>query len=139
MASSAKLLEMNNIHKTYRAGGLFSRKMIPAVRGVDIQMPDEPSILAVVGESGSGKSTLAKMVLRQERQTKGEIYLQGEAVSAKNARLMSDKDLRTKIQAIAQSPFDAFSSHLTVDYYLKRTAINLLGLKDKSAIQSVVD
>jgi len=52
MTDQSPLLEMNGIVKTYRAGGLFSRKKIPAVRGVDIRMPSRPSILAIVGESG---------------------------------------------------------------------------------------
>jgi len=139
MTDQSPLLEMNGIVKTYRAGGLFSRKKIPAVRGVDIRMPSRPSILAIVGESGSGKSTLAKMILRQERQTKGDIFLAGDAVHATGAAGISEKDLRTRIQSIAQSPFDAFSIHLPVDYYLRRTAINLLGLSDPSDIDAATE
>ncbi|MGJ8625139.1 MAG: ABC transporter ATP-binding protein, partial [Yoonia sp.] len=133
------LLRMEGVRKTYRAGGLFSGKKIEAVRGVDIQMPAKPSILAIVGESGSGKSTLAKMILRQERQTAGGIYLGNEVIHAPKESPISDKDLRTRIQSIAQSPFDAFSIHLTVDYYLRRTAVNLLGLKDETAIEAAME
>jgi len=98
--NQSPLLELNSVSKTYRAGGLFSRRRINAVRAVDIRMTKEPSILAIVGESGSGKSTLAKMILRQEQQT---------------------------------------SIHLTVDFYLRRTAINLLTLKDATDIEEAME
>jgi len=139
MADKGNLLEFKGVSKTYRIGGMFSRKMIPAVKHVDITMPRDPSILAVVGESGSGKTTLAKMVLRWEKQTSGGIYLNGSVISAKGSQPIDNKTLRSKVQAIAQSPFDAFSGHLTVDYYLRRTAINLLGLKRKDDIDAVVE
>jgi len=72
-------LSLRGVGKVYRAGGLFSRKRINAVKAVDITLPAKPSILAVVGESGSGKSTIAKMILRQERASSGSIHL-GEHV-----------------------------------------------------------
>lgn len=139
MTEPVALLELKGISKTYRVGGLLSSKLIPAVRYVDIVMPKQPTILAIVGESGSGKSTVAKMILRQERQTKGSIYLNGAPIYAKGETSISDRVLRTKVQAIAQSPFDAFSAHLTVDYYLRRTAINFRGLKSVEDIDSSVD
>jgi len=101
MSSQTPLLELNGISKTYRVGNLFSRKRIRAVRDVDIRMPEQPSILAIAGESGSGKSTLAKMILRQERQTNGDIFLNGEPVYTSNKQAMNDRVLRTRIQAIA--------------------------------------
>lgn len=133
------LLELRGVSKTYRAGGLLSRKRIPAVRQVSITMPKGPTILAVVGESGSGKSTLAKMILRQERPSGGSIMLDGAPIHVERGARISNHDLRTRVQAIAQSPFDAFSSHLTVDFYLRRTAINLLGLRGHDAVQDAVD
>ena len=134
--ANSGILEFDTVRKTYRAGGLFSRRKIEAVREVDILMSEKASILAVVGESGSGKSTLAKMILRQEKPSSGRILLNGEPIHGAGASLISNKDLRRKVQAIAQSPFDAFSSHLTVNYYLRRTAVNLLGLSHADDIDA---
>lgn len=133
------LLQLSGVSKTYRAGGLLSRKTVNAVKQVDLSLPARPTILAIVGESGSGKSTLAKMILRQERPTHGMIHLQGDPIFEPGVQCLSNHALRTRVQAIAQSPFDAFSGHLTVDYYLKRTAINLRGAKTPDDVAQIVD
>jgi len=132
-------LSLRGVGKVYRAGGLFSRKRINAVKAVDITLPAKPSILAVVGESGSGKSTIAKMILRQERASSGSIHLGEHVIHAAGELGMDDRHLRTQIQSIAQSPFDAFSGHLPVEYYLRRTAINLLGLDSNTDIERTID
>ncbi|MDC0434667.1 ABC transporter ATP-binding protein [bacterium] len=139
MGEHGNLLALSGISKTYRAGGLLSRTKILAVKNVDIAMPDKPSILAVVGESGSGKSTLAKMILRQETPTAGTIHLNSDTIHARAEKGITNQELRVRLQSIAQSPFDAFSAHLNVDYYLKRTAINLLGLQGKDEVEKCVD
>lgn len=130
---------MKSVSKTYRSGGLFSRKRIHAVKHVDVLMPNKPGVVAVVGESGSGKTTLAKMILRRETPTTGDILLHGDPIFVNGKKGITDNSLRASVQAIAQSPFDAFSSHLTVDYYLRRTVTNLLELKTKDEIDKAID
>lgn len=139
MTDRTPLLSVRNLSKTYRLGGLFSRKRINAVTDANFELPKEPRILALVGESGSGKTTVAKMILRMEQPTRGSIHLSGQAIHAAGEKVIPSTDLRRRVQSIAQLPFDAFSAYLPVDYYLRRTAINLAGLKDKTAIEAAMD
>jgi ABC-type glutathione transport system ATPase component len=133
------LLEISNVGKVFRRGGVFSRERITAVGDVSISLPAEPSILAVVGESGSGKTTLARMILRLVEPSVGCITLDGRNVSGGTTPRLPDLDFRRIVQPIFQNPFEAYSIHLTVDFYLYRTAINLGRATDEESARPVVD
>ena len=62
--------------------GLLRKTVLPtkAVNGVSLDL-HEGEILALVGESGSGKTTLGRTILGLQRETAGEILLDGKSVS----------------------------------------------------------
>jgi peptide/nickel transport system ATP-binding protein len=122
---AAPLVALRDVHKRFRSG-LFVRTTVRAVDGVSLEMPgDRPSILAIIGQSGSGKSTLARLLLRLERPSAGEVLLDGRAVADWPA-----DGFRRAVQPVFQNPFEAFSLHKPVDFYLVRTAINLAGARN---------
>ncbi len=131
MSGQRSSLHVDNVSKTFRSGGLFSRIRVEAVKSVSFTMPEEPSILALVGESGSGKTTLAKLVLGLKRSDTGTIRLGKDIVFDRKARGLSPFELRRRVQAIAQLPFDAFSPYIPVEFYLRRTAVNLCALAEE--------
>jgi ABC-type oligopeptide transport system ATPase subunit len=137
--SAAPLLQISGVSKVFRRGGLFSRQRITAVDDVTLEIPAEPSLLAVVGESGSGKTTLSRMILRLERPSAGSITLDGRNLHGGAGPKISDADLRRLVQPIFQNPFEAYSIHLPVDFYLFRTAINLGLAADTESAAPVVD
>jgi len=63
------VIEMQDVWKTYPDG-------TQALRGVSIQV-DRNDFLYVVGPSGAGKSTFMKLIYREERPTKGQIFVNG--------------------------------------------------------------
>jgi len=68
-------LELRGIRKVYPA--------VVANDGIDLTvMPGE--IHAVLGENGAGKSTLMKIIYGVTRQTEGEIFWEGEAITPAN-------------------------------------------------------
>lgn len=118
---SGNLLEIRNLTKEFKIGGMLSRKKMHAVDDVTLSLPgDKPSILSVVGESGCGKTTLTKMILRLLAPSAGAIELEG--MNCLSMHALPNKQFRTMLQPIFQNPFDAFSSRRQVAKYLIDTA-----------------
>lgn len=123
------LLEIRDLTKAFKIGGLFSRKKMHAVDNVSLTLPgDRPVILSIVGESGCGKTTLTKMILRLLEPTEGSIMLNGRNILNKE---ISNKEFRTLVQPIFQNPFDSFSTRRLVINYLLDTALAYGGASNK--------
>lgn len=63
------MIEMHDVWKTYQDG-------THALRGINIKV-DRNEFVYVVGPSGAGKSTFMKLIYREERPTKGQIFVNG--------------------------------------------------------------
>ncbi|MEC0244692.1 cell division ATP-binding protein FtsE [Paenibacillus chitinolyticus] len=63
------MIEMQDVWKTYPNG-------THALRGIDVKV-DRNEFVYIVGPSGAGKSTFMKMIYREERPTKGQIFVNG--------------------------------------------------------------
>jgi cell division transport system ATP-binding protein len=75
-----RVIEMQDVWKTYPDG-------THAVRGITLKV-DRNEFVYIVGPSGAGKSTFMKMVYREERPTKGQIFVNGvNLVSLKQRKL----------------------------------------------------
>ena len=81
---SENLLELRNVSKVFRIGGLVFGTRLVAVDDVSLSLPaDQPSILSIVGESGSGKTTLARIILELEHPTSGDVLIEGHPLFEK--------------------------------------------------------
>lgn len=136
---SGKFLEIRNVSKIYRIGGLIGATKIAAVDNVTLSLDQgKAQVLSLVGESGSGKTTLARMVLHLIRPTQGEIIIDGMSTGGGLSRSQM-RAFRRRAQPIFQNPFESFSSRKTVDSYLFETARNILGAKTKAEAHQAVD
>ena len=63
------MIEMQDVFKTYPDGG-------EALRGVTVRI-ERNEFVYIVGPSGAGKSTFMKLIYREERPTKGSIFVNG--------------------------------------------------------------
>ena len=87
-----EFIKFRNIEKTYKNG-------VNAVYDMNLDIK-KGEFVFVIGASGSGKSTLIKMLYREERPSKGEIYLGGINVAkVKNSKVYK---LRRKIGIVFQ-------------------------------------
>ena len=119
------ILEVQNLTRAYRKGGFFGGKSFKAVDDVSFTLPAAPQVFSIVGESGSGKTTIARMILRLVEPGEGSIRLLGRPLSGKSSDRIDNHEFRRLVQPIFQNPFEAFSAYLPVEFYLRRTALNL--------------
>lgn len=133
-----KLLEIKNVSKIFRIGGMLSKKKLTAVDDVSIDLDsDKPVILSIVGESGCGKTTLCKMILRLYEADEGSIYLSGKDYNDK--KNYDPKQFRLDVQPIFQNPYESFSARKAVDSYLYNTALRLGISKNKEEASKLID
>ncbi len=136
---TANLLEVRDVSREYRRGGLFGGQKLMAVDRVSFVLDARPQIFSVVGESGSGKTTLARMILRLVEPSSGEIILAGRPLAGRAGSRIDSLELRRLVQPIFQNPFEAFSAYLPVEDYLRRTALNLRIATGGKEVDAVVD
>ena len=110
------ILEIKDLDRVFRIGGMIFGNKIKAVDGVSIKMPsDKAWIMSGVGESGSGKTTLARMILGLLETSAGEIIIDGKSIDYHKKH---KKEFYRLVQPIFQNPFTAFSAKQTVEIYL---------------------
>ncbi|HEY0188827.1 MAG TPA: ABC transporter ATP-binding protein [Cellulomonas sp.] len=63
---------VRGVHREFRSGPPWARRVLPALRGVDLEVRSGEAV-ALVGESGCGKSTLLRVVAGLETVTAGEV------------------------------------------------------------------
>lgn len=135
---SEKLLELKNVSKIFKVGGMLSRKRLVAVDDVSLDIDaKEPVILSLVGESGCGKTTLCKMILRLYQTDKGEISLDGKSYTDK--KTFDSRQFRLDVQPIFQNPYETFSMRKAVDSYLFNTALRLGICDDRQKAEDLID
>ena len=88
----AELITLNSVNKKYKNG-------VTAIYDLNLKIK-KGEFVFVIGGSGSGKSTLIKMLYREEKPTKGEIFVGGINVARlRNSRVYK---LRRKLGIVFQ-------------------------------------
>ncbi len=133
-----KLLDIQNVTKIFRIGGMISGKKLVAIDDVSLSIDnDKPVILSIVGESGCGKSTLCKMILRMHDANSGDIKLLGHSYSDK--KNYDPYRFKMDVQPIFQNPYESFSPRKKVESYLFNTALRLKISKTKEEATKLID
>lgn len=89
------MIELKNITKIFQT----SKGDIVACKDVNLTIYDG-EIFGVIGYSGAGKSTLVRIINQLEKQTSGDVIIDGENISQMSAKSLRQK--RTKIGMIFQ-------------------------------------
>jgi peptide/nickel transport system ATP-binding protein len=107
-------IEATGLNKVFNLGRGAS---LQAVRNVSFGLY-KGAVVALVGESGSGKSTVAKLLAGQERQTSGQITLDGKPVNVRSNRAF--RQYKSQVQYVFQDPFSSLNPVHTAGYHLAR-------------------
>ena len=131
-----QLIELKNIYKRYPNG-------VTALCDVNLEI-SKGEFVFIIGASGSGKSTLIKLLYRQEKPSRGEVYVGGVNVSKlRNGKVyklrrklgivFQDYKLLPKLTVYENIAFALEVYGLPESDIRKRTlkAIEQVGLKDK--------
>ena len=101
------VLEARGLVRDYHVGGRMfgAARTVHAVRDVSFTL-EAGRTLAIVGESGSGKSTLARILTLIDRQTAGELLIEGKPVDISRG---VTRELRRKVQMVFQNPYGSLN------------------------------
>jgi len=128
-----KLLEVEDLTKTFTLGSVLSRVKITAVD--DISFYIKPAeIFALAGESGCGKTTTARIIMGFDHASAGAI-IHGGKKEAKNEKVWFTEG----IQAIFQDPFGTFNPLREVERYFFETIQNYKLAKSKQEAIARID
>ena len=87
-----EFIELRNVYKVYKNG-------VSALADVNIQI-SKGEFVFIIGQSGSGKSTLTKLLYREEKPTKGQVFVGG--INVGKLRNGNVYKLRRKIGVVFQ-------------------------------------
>lgn len=119
-----RLLEVENLVKYYESKTYFKRNKetkVRAVDGVSLTLK-RGEVLGLVGESGCGKSTLARLVTRLEEKTAGEIFFDGQEISACTGKKL--RELRRHFQIIFQDPASSLNPRWEAGTIIEEPLVN---------------
>jgi oligopeptide transport system ATP-binding protein len=88
--------------------GFFKRKSLHAVDNINLSI-FQGEIIGLVGESGCGKSTLAYTIFHLCPPTEGDIFFDGEKITAKNRSLFT-----SRMQLVFQNSYASMNPRLSV-------------------------
>jgi ABC-type glutathione transport system ATPase component len=138
MTHANAMLELRGVTVLLGGSRGWLRRNVPPVRAVDdVSLAlRRGEVLGLVGESGSGKTTLGRTVLGLQRETSGEILLEGRPVGGMASR--EARRTRRAIQYVHQDAAAALDPWWSIGRTL-REGLAIHGVRDPAERRQRVD
>ena len=135
---TAPMLDVRNLSVVLGGSSSLFRKSIPPIKAVDaVSLSIETGeVLGLVGESGSGKTTLGRTILGLQRETAGDILLDGRPVSGLTAT--QARKARADIQYVHQDAAAALDPWWSIGATL-REGLKIHGIRSATDRAAKVD
>ena len=119
------MIEIRNLTKIYRVN--------PIIKDLSVTINDG-EIIAIIGPSGCGKSTLIKCINMLEKPTSGQIFIDGEEITAKGYDL-------SKVARKAGMVFQSFNlfDHMTSIENIMIPQMDILKISKQEAYEKSVE
>lgn len=132
-----QLMELNNVHKSYRKGGLFGNKeRFDVLKDVNMRL-EAGSCVGLLGRSGSGKSTLGRIILDLEPPDAGEILYQGRPVRELSGQ--EYLDFRRNFQVVFQNSLGSVNPRFTAGQIIAEPLQNFESLSPGQLNSRIVE
>ncbi len=144
---SAPLLEIRNVSKRFvkkldvagriaaRLGADISEETVHAVDNVSLTI-NKGEVVGLVGESGCGKSTLGRVVAGIHSPTAGQVFFEGQDISALDGA--RKREVTLAVQMIFQDPFASLNQRMRVEDIIGEAPV-YHGLTTRSEKSDYVD
>ena len=131
MATSAKLIQVNNLQKYYNKGALH------ALDGVTVNI-EKGDVMVVIGPSGSGKSTFLRSLNLMEEPTGGSIIFDGVDITKKKVPNEKGKLVKLDVDKVRQKMGMVFQHfnlfpHMTILDNMTLAPIQVKGMSKEEA------
>lgn len=113
------MIKVENLHKSFGDNHVLN--------GIDLNI-NKGEVVVVIGPSGSGKSTFLRCLTRLEEPTEGQIYLDNDEITKKNANI---DEIRQRVGMVFQH-FNLFP-HLTVGENITIAPVKVQGKSEDEA------
>lgn len=131
-ADSAKVIEVENLHKSFGSVEVLKGVSLTACQG---------EVIAIIGGSGSGKSTMLRCINMLETPTRGSIKVHGELIQMKSdgkgglkpASQEQIRQIRTRLAMVFQS-FNLWQ-HMNLLQNVIEVPVHVLGKKKAQAVE----
>ena len=114
------LLSMENITKTFRTGGLFSKQSKTVLRDFSLLIQPGERV-GLQGPSGSGKTTVARLATGLTKPDSGTLHILGQNSTSWTERQWAKH--RSEIQILYQDPKISLNPMLTLAQNLAETQL----------------
>jgi len=124
------LIDLENVGKSYRPGGIFSTAPPVAVlENIDLSIAPG-TCMGLLGRSGSGKSTLGRLVLGLERPDAGKIRYEGKSIREMNRT--EYREFRRNVQVVFQNSLGSVNPRFTAAQIIAEPLKNFESLSPRT-------